>query len=107
MRRLGHCRFSIFIIAVGLLVGIGIRLSPTMSAAPASGPDFRRSDSDLSHPLRIIVYGDMRFTDPIQTRGDESQGAALVGRSSRRGKAGCRAAERRCALAWRQRGRLR
>ena len=35
---------------------------------PPGGADFRISDSDLSHPLRIIAYGDMRFTDPAQVK---------------------------------------
>jgi hypothetical protein len=34
---------------------------------PPGGPDFQVNDRDLSHPLRIIVYGDMRFTDPSET----------------------------------------
>ena len=55
---------SIFLVAVSLLLGEGIGPPATMFAAPAGGPDFRRSASDLSHPLRIIVYGDTRFTDP-------------------------------------------
>ena len=46
----------------------GIQPPATLFAAPANGPDFRRSESDLSHPLRIIVYGDMRFTDPTETK---------------------------------------
>ena len=35
---------------------------------PSGGPDFRISDSELSHPLRIIAYGDMRFTDPAEVK---------------------------------------
>ena len=35
---------------------------------PPGGADFRISESDLSHPLRIIVYGDMRFTDPTEIK---------------------------------------
>jgi len=34
---------------------------------PPGVPDFQINDSDLSHPLRIILYGDMRFTDPSET----------------------------------------
>ena len=33
----------------------------------ALGPDLVRPDSDPSRPLRIIVYGDTRFTDPKET----------------------------------------
>ena len=54
----------ILMVAGSVLVGVGSNSRPAMFAAPASGPDFRVNDSDLSHPLRIIVYGDMRFTDP-------------------------------------------
>lgn len=68
MRWFARCLFLIFIVAVSLLVGFGPKPCPTMFAAPAGGPDFRINDSDLSHPLRIIVYGDMRFTDPHQTK---------------------------------------
>jgi hypothetical protein len=57
----------IFIASAGLSVGSGLKPSPTVFAAPARGPDFRIDDADLSHPLRIIVYGDMRFTDPQET----------------------------------------
>ena len=39
----------------------------TMLAAQTGGADFRISESDLSHPLLIIAYGDMRFTDPSET----------------------------------------
>jgi len=34
----------------------------------AAGPDFAVSDANLSRPLKIIVYGDMRFTDPRETQ---------------------------------------
>lgn len=46
--------------------GFGARALPVSS--PAAGPDFRRENRDLSQPLKIIVYGDMRFTDPRETR---------------------------------------
>jgi len=68
MRRLGRGWLWIFIIAVSLLVGARFGWRSAILGAPASGTDFRISDSDLSHPLRIIVYGDIRFTDPSQTR---------------------------------------
>jgi 3',5'-cyclic AMP phosphodiesterase CpdA len=35
---------------------------------PSEGADFRIGARDVSHPLRIIVYGDMRFTDPTETK---------------------------------------
>jgi acid phosphatase type 7 len=56
----------IFIAAASLLAGIGFKPCITVLAAPAGGPDFHISDSDLSHPLRIIAYGDLRFTDPLE-----------------------------------------
>ena len=67
MRCFRHRLLLIFMVAGSLLVGVGFNSRPTMMAAPATGPDFRRSDSDLSNPLRIIVYGDTRFTDPHET----------------------------------------
>jgi hypothetical protein len=67
MRRLGRGGLWILILAVSLWVGVALNSHPAMFGAPASGPDFRIIDSDLSHPLRIIVYGDMRFTDPSET----------------------------------------
>jgi len=39
-------------------------------AAQAGGPDFQVADRELSHPLRIIVYGDMRFTGAPQKSED-------------------------------------
>ena len=32
------------------------------------GPTFRIEDSELSNPLKLIAYGDQRFTDPAETR---------------------------------------
>ena len=58
----------IFILTASLTLSIGFTPRPARLAAPAVGPDFRLSDSEISHPLRIIVYGDMRFTDPSETR---------------------------------------
>ncbi len=58
----------IFLVAAGLLLAGGFRPRPVLFAGPANGPDFRRSESELSHPLRIIAYGDMRFTDPTETK---------------------------------------
>lgn len=41
---------------------------PTVAMRPeTAGPNFVISDADLSQPLKIIVYGDMRFTDPHET----------------------------------------
>ena len=68
MRWLGRGWLWILIIAVSLLVRAGFDSRPAMFKAPASSPDFRISDGELSNPLRIIVYGDTRFTDPSQVR---------------------------------------
>jgi len=37
------------------------------AAAERAGPDFRASSHDLSRPLQIVTYGDMRFTAPSET----------------------------------------
>ena len=68
MGRSRHFLLLIFIAAAGLLAGIGFKPCITVLAAPPGGADFRISESDLSHPLRIIAYGDMRFTDPSEVR---------------------------------------
>ena len=66
MRCLRYFLILIYILTAGVLVGIIRQTSPPLLAAPAAGPDFRTSDSNLSHSLRIIAYGDMRFTDPSE-----------------------------------------
>ena len=66
MGRSRHFLLLIFIVGASLLVGIGFEPCITALAAPPAGPDFRLSESALSHPLRIIAYGDMRFTDPVE-----------------------------------------
>jgi len=68
MRQSARRVLATFIVVAGLFVGMGSKLRPPALAAPASGPNFTVSDSDLSHPLKIIVYGDMRFTDPSETK---------------------------------------
>ncbi|HEY6291402.1 MAG TPA: metallophosphoesterase [Terriglobia bacterium] len=52
-------------------------LSCTLPGPPAvaasgqtGGPDFQVDDRQLSHPLRIVVYGDMRFTSAPQKSED-------------------------------------
>lgn len=37
--------------------------------APAAGPTFRFQQFEPGAPLRMVAYGDMRFTDPSVTRG--------------------------------------
>ena len=54
------------------VIGLGMpacsRSDPMEVPPPrADGPDFIRDNRDLSRPLRMIVYGDMRFTDPKVT----------------------------------------
>ncbi|HXJ94457.1 MAG TPA: metallophosphoesterase [Terriglobia bacterium] len=40
---------------------------PIASAAQANGTDFVAENRELNQPLRLIAYGDMRFTDPKET----------------------------------------
>jgi hypothetical protein len=68
MGRSRHFLLLIFMVGASLLVGIGFEPCITTLAAPPAGADFRISESDLSHPLRIIAYGDMRFTDPLEVK---------------------------------------
>ena len=63
-----HLLALIFALAVALLVGTALSARTGLLPAPSASPDFRTDDSGLSHPLRIIAYGDMRFTDPNETR---------------------------------------
>ena len=41
---------------------------PPATPAQTGGPDFRGDSSNFSRPLKVIVYGDMRFTDPHETK---------------------------------------
>jgi hypothetical protein len=55
-----------------IVIGLGMlgcsRADPSwMMAARADGPDFIRDSRGLSQPLRFIVCGDTRFTDPKET----------------------------------------
>ena len=68
MSRFPHRWRSVFILAVGFLVASSFKPHRTLLAAPGGRPDFRRNDSELSHQLKIVVYGDMRFTDPSEAR---------------------------------------
>jgi acid phosphatase type 7 len=40
---------------------------PAVTAPRAAGPDFHVNAQDLSNPLQIVAYGDMRFTHPSET----------------------------------------
>jgi acid phosphatase type 7 len=47
------------------LVVLWLTRRPVVAMRPEpTGPNFVVSDANLSRPLKIIVYGDMRFTDP-------------------------------------------
>lgn len=50
------------------LAGAGFGGHPIAIVAQTGGPDFRGEGSSFSRPLRVIVYGDMRFTDPRETK---------------------------------------
>lgn len=68
MRRCGHCLILVFIVAATMVAHLGFKSSLALLASPSGGADFRISEADLSHPLSIIAYGDMRFTDPLEVR---------------------------------------
>ncbi len=56
----------LFAAAVGALVAqIPVRSVPPLSEP---GPTFRIADNQLPNPLRLIAYGDQRFTDPANTQ---------------------------------------
>jgi Calcineurin-like phosphoesterase len=59
---------TLALMCLGILVCVGFGTGPAAAPAQTGGPDFRRNSSDFSGPLRIIVYGDMRFTDPKETK---------------------------------------
>jgi hypothetical protein len=65
-------RPRLLLLWVVTVIGLGMLAcsqSPAsrLAAPQASRPDFIRDNRDLSQPLRIIVYGDTRFTDPKET----------------------------------------
>ena len=66
MRPRGHAIWVVIVIGLGLL-GCSRSDPSWMTAARADGPDFIRDSRGLSQPLRIIVCGDTRFTDPKET----------------------------------------
>jgi len=52
-----------------------------MAAPRTDGPDFRVENRNLSRPMRIVVYGDMRFTDAAETQATHPKARrALVNR---------------------------
>ena len=52
--------------ALWCLLAIGC-CAATGQVAGQGAPTFVVSDLPAGHPLRIVVYGDMRFTDPSNT----------------------------------------
>ena len=57
---------ALVLAGLGMLACAGFSLRAVI-ASPTGGPDFRIDSHDLSQPLHIIVYGDIRFTDPKET----------------------------------------
>ncbi len=60
-----------FLLAIACLAGTAFTQQtsppPTQSSDQDSAPTFTVSDLPVGRPLRIVVYGDMRFTDPANT----------------------------------------
>jgi hypothetical protein len=60
-----------FLLATACIAGTALAQQASPPAAQGSdedsGPTFTVSDLPVGRPLRIIVYGDMRFTDPANT----------------------------------------
>src|ERR1700722_4903169 len=57
----------ILLVCLGILVSFDFLPDPVRIAPRAVGPDFYVNIRDLSDPLQIVAYGDMPFTDPIET----------------------------------------
>ena len=55
------------VIAAGILAYLEFGPRVVTTSPRMDGPDFRIESRDLSRPLQIVAYGDMRFTDPSQT----------------------------------------
>ena len=67
MMRIRRCWLAALVLAgLSMLAWAGLSRRAVV-ALPTEGPDFRVASQDLSRPLHIIVYGDMRFTDPKET----------------------------------------
>ena len=66
MRRFRIRTAALLSIAAALWLPIGP--GPAAAFGQTVTPDFRRDSSDFSRPLKIIAYGDMRFTDPHETK---------------------------------------
>jgi hypothetical protein len=67
----GLRRAASFLLAIACLAGTAFTQQtsppPAQSSDQDSGPTFTVSDLPVGRPLRIVVYGDMRFTDPANT----------------------------------------
>ena len=60
-----HIVLIVAVLAAVALAAIWFTRRPAVVLRPgAAGPAFAVSEASLSHPLKIIAYGDMRFTDP-------------------------------------------
>jgi hypothetical protein len=55
------------VIAVGIFAYVEFRPRVVTTSPRGDGPDFRVESRYLSRPLQIVIYGDMRFTDPRET----------------------------------------
>jgi hypothetical protein len=65
---------SLLRIAASLLLAMACIAAMAQQAPEDSGPTFTVSDFPSGRPVRIVVYGDMRFTDPSNTS-DTNPGA--------------------------------
>jgi hypothetical protein len=58
---------AVAVIALGILAYVEFTPHAVTAFPQPDGPDFRIENGELSRPLQIVVYGDMRFTDPNET----------------------------------------
>lgn len=68
--RVGRLRILLVlaVVAAAVLALLWFRRRSTVVLRPSTpGPGFVIPEVGLSHPLKIIAYGDMRFTDPRET----------------------------------------
>jgi Calcineurin-like phosphoesterase len=72
-----HRRLALLLGTLAILAGLAVVWLAHRRAVPphtqATGPDLVVSDAALSHPLKIVAYGDMRFTDPTETEATNPQ----------------------------------
>lgn len=58
----------IAVVAAAAIAVIWLRRRPTVALRPSpTGPGYVIPQASLARPLKIIAYGDMRFTDPHET----------------------------------------